>query len=67
MILRLHSSIMQNILMQFNEANGYFVWDEVPGWLRANGYNVRLKQDDIYFYGEFDTAEEATQFLLRFA
>ena len=67
MRLRLDSDIMINILKSFNEANGYFVMEEVPGWLRAQGYDVKLTQGEHYFYGEFATAEDATQFLLRWA
>ena len=67
MILKLTDSVIQNIIKKFSEENDYFVWDEVPGWLRAHDYNIKMMADDYNFYLEFDEPEECSKFLLEWA
>ena len=65
MILKLQSTVIENIIKKFQDENGYFVWDEVPGWLRAHGYNVKMLTDDELFYIEFEQDAEYSKFLLE--
>ena len=67
MIIKLQSTLLENIINKFQDENGYFVWDEVPGWLRAHGYNVKMLTDDELFYIEFEQDTEYSKFLLEWA
>ena len=61
-----------HIVYKFNLENGYYVHEEIPGWLRATDefvYDVRLFKDEykhwatLYFKHESDL----TGFLLKWA
>lgn len=67
MILKLSDQVTSKIVTRFGLENGYFVWDEIPGWLRAQGYDVRVLADDDHFYLKFDNATESSKFLLEWA
>jgi hypothetical protein len=64
--------ILRNIVRAFEEENGYFVWDELPGWLRAVDPSVkRLKLREMEDGGYMITIEFVkngeTAFMLRWA
>lgn len=60
-----------HIVYKFNLENGYYVHEEVPGWLRATDefvYDVRLFKDLnhwVIFY--FKCEADLTGFLLKWA
>ena len=35
-------TVLRNIIHAFEEENGYFVWEELPGWIRAVDPTVKL-------------------------
>ena len=66
MRLQLSDHLVDKIVTAFGLENGYFVWDEIPGWLRAHGYDVRVLTDcDELFYLEFEQDAECSKFLLE--
>ena len=65
MVLQLSDNLINKIVTRFGVENGYFVWDEIPGWLRAHGYDVRVLTDDELFYLEFEQDAECSKFLLE--
>ena len=65
MILQLSDHFVDKIVTRFVFENGYFVWDEIPGWLRAHGYDVKMLTDDELFYLEFEHDAECSKFLLE--
>jgi len=61
-----------HIVYQFNLANGYFVFEEIPGWMRATEpllYDMKFHRDEhhewVVFY--FRSEEDLTAFLLKWA
>jgi hypothetical protein len=67
LILQLSDQLVDKIVTRFGLENGYFVWDEVPGWLRAHGYDVKMLTDDELFFLEFENPQESSKFLLEWA
>ena len=67
LILQLSDQLVDKIVTRFGLENGYFVWDEIPGWLRAHGYDVKMLTDDELFYLEFERDLECSKFLLEWA
>ena len=67
MILQLSDNLVDKIVTRFGLENNYFVWSEVPGWLRAHGYDVKMLTDDELFYLEFADPQECSKFLLEWA
>jgi hypothetical protein len=67
LILQLSDQLVDKIITRFGLENGYFVWDEVPGWLRAHGYNIKMLTDDELFFIEFEQEAECSKFLLEWA
>ena len=65
MILQLSDHLVDKIVTAFGLENGYCVWDEIPGWLRAHGYDVRMLTDDELFYLDFEQDAECSKFLLE--
>ena len=65
MILQLSDHLIDKIVTKFGLENGYFVWDEIPGWLRAHGYDVKMLTDDEFFFLEFENPQESSKFLLE--
>ena len=65
LILQLSDQLVDKIVTRFGLENGYFVWDEVPGWLRAHGYNIKMLTDDELFFIEFENPQESSKFLLE--
>ena len=66
MRLQLSDRLVDKIVTAFGVENGYFVWDEIPGWLRAHGYDVRVLTDcDELFYLDFERDAECSKFLLE--
>lgn len=64
--------IWHSVVYRFREENGYFVFEEIPGWLRAVEpllNDVRLFRDDhsdwAIFY--FNLESELTAFLLKWS
>ena len=60
------------IVYEFNLANGYFVFEEIPGWMRATEpllHDMRFHRDEhhewVVFY--FRCEEDLTAFLLKWA
>jgi len=65
-------SVLRNIIRAFEEENGYFVWDELPGWIRAVDPTVkRLKlrelEDGGYIVNIEFVKNGQTAFMLRWA
>jgi hypothetical protein len=65
MRLQLSDHLVDKIITAFGIENGYFVWDEIPGWLRAHGYDVKMLTDDELFYLEFKYPQDCSKFLLE--
>jgi len=64
--------ILTKIIKTFKEENGYFVWEELPGWLRAVDPSVkRLKlremEDGGYMLNIEFVKNGYPAFLLRWA
>lgn len=65
LVLQLSDHLVDKIVTKFGLENGYFVWDEIPGWLRAHGYDVKMLADDDNYYLEFVHDKESSKFLLE--
>jgi len=65
-------TVLRNIIRAFEAENGYFVWDELPGWIRAVDPTVkRLKlremEDGGYMLNIEFVKNGYPAFLLRWA
>ena len=62
----------QRMCHKFWEENGYWVNEEMPGWVRATEdyvYDIRLHKDESRFWAVlyFNREEDLTAFLLKWA
>lgn len=48
----------------FREEMGYVDPDQIPGWLRARGWSVRLCREDWQIWFRFEDDREAVRFCL---
>jgi hypothetical protein len=72
MKVKLSTAVAGHIYREFERENNYFVWEEIPGWVQAVDSNIvsfRFVKDEhgIYAQGEFNSEEDYTAFLLRWA
>jgi hypothetical protein len=65
MIIKVTDHLMESIINKFVIENDYYVLDEIPGWLRAQGYDVKMLADDDHWYLEFANGQECSKFLLE--
>lgn len=59
-----NNHLLDRVLTAFQDEVGYLDIDQLPGWLRAKGFDVRLCRDEYLLWFRFDDDREATRFCL---
>ena len=56
--------LLDRVLTGFQDEIGYLDLDQIPGWLRAKGFEVRICRDEHLLWFRFDDEKEAVKFCL---
>ena len=56
--------LLDRVMDRFHEENGYSDLEQIPGWLRAHGWQVRVCRDEWQIWFRFDDDQEAVRFCL---
>lgn len=56
--------LLDRVMDRFHLEMGYTDLDQIPGWLRAQGWQVRVCREEWQVWFRFDDDQEAVRFCL---